>query len=325
MVSHLTNVRELSVRNCNLQAIPEKVGKLVHLRYLNVSRNPITKLPEAITGLCNLQTLDVGSCEKLSSLPRGIGKLIKLKHLINSDTSELVEFPQGLEKLTGLQTFNEFRERNLGRLRNLNQLQGSLSLFLQNLDEGELGDPYLWKKQHITKLELKFWEEDKLVELLKPPPNLLTLEVSSGSGKWLSHWIHTSFVNLKVVSFSGALECSNVPPFCKLPALEQLQISLCSFERLSVRFLGVEDANSSISAHVAGGFPRLKKLSFTGCPNWKEWEDIEQESVPIMPLLAELEIEECSTLDSLPHWLLGKATSLQCVMLSGRKLYERIA
>ncbi|KAL8538328.1 hypothetical protein ACS0TY_000349 [Phlomoides rotata] len=174
MVSHITNVRVLSVRDCNLKAIPEKVGKLVHLRYLNVSRNPITKLPKAITDLCNLQTLDIERCLGLSSLPEGIGKLIKLRHFFNTYTPGIKEIPQGIHKPTGLQTLNEFRGSNLGCLRNLNQLQGSLSLILHNLDEGEFGDPYLWKKQHITKLMLELGpaeENDEIVEVLKPPPN----------------------------------------------------------------------------------------------------------------------------------------------------------
>ncbi|KAL8458413.1 hypothetical protein ACS0TY_036073 [Phlomoides rotata] len=313
MVSHLTNVRVLSVRDCNLQAIPEKVGKLVHLRYLNVSRNPITKLPEAITDLCNLQTLDIGRCKRLSSLPEGIEKLIKLRHLVNTGTFKLVEFPQGLEKLSGLWTLSEYRGSNLGCLRNLNQLQGSLLLYVNNLNEA--GNANLCNKKHIKALELYFAEEAGEVEALKPPPNLLTLVIFSSSGNWLSHWIHTSsFDNLKKVCFVGYGQCSAVPPFGKLPSLEVLEIVACSFKLLSNEFLGLDDA----SRQVVGGFPRLRMLRFVDCSGWEEWEDIkEEEAVPIMKCLEELEMKGCGSLQELPPTLFGKATSLKVVKMWG--------
>ncbi|GLT90094.1 hypothetical protein SLE2022_080460 [Rubroshorea leprosula] len=57
--------------------IPDEIGQLMHLRYLNLPFTVnIKKLPEAICELCNLLSLDLKGCSGLQELPDGIGKLI---------------------------------------------------------------------------------------------------------------------------------------------------------------------------------------------------------------------------------------------------------
>ena len=51
-------LRVLHLENIKLKSLPD-VGKLVHLRYLGVRHSKITELPESISNLRNLQTLDI--------------------------------------------------------------------------------------------------------------------------------------------------------------------------------------------------------------------------------------------------------------------------
>ncbi|KAH6832123.1 hypothetical protein C2S53_007846 [Perilla frutescens var. hirtella] len=316
LISHLKSVRLLSICYTNMESLHEGIGTLIHLRYLDLSDNKcIRELPETVSNLYNLQTLDIQGCIKLSSLPEGIGKLMKLKHLLNTGTDELVEYPRGLERLTGLWTLCEFRGSALGCLGNLNQLQGSLSLVLEdmiNVSVEEVGKAKLEKKRHIKALCLIFGEgEERIVDAVQPPPNMETLVVQSRSGKWLSHWMekYYSLGNVKEVVFHGDLRCSKVPPMGKLPALEKLIISRCAFKCL----------NSREFLRVVG--PRLKKLRFEYCYLWEEWEDIIDMSEGAHQL-EELEIKECPQLKALPHSLLLRyATSLNTVQLH-QELYD---
>ncbi|PRQ20600.1 putative leucine-rich repeat domain, L domain-containing protein [Rosa chinensis] len=65
-----------------LNELPKEIGKLIHLRYMNLSYSGnLKELPDAVCDLYNLQTLDVSWCGQLEKLPKAMGKLINLKHL----------------------------------------------------------------------------------------------------------------------------------------------------------------------------------------------------------------------------------------------------
>ena len=55
-------------------ALPNIIGILKHLKYLNLSYNVIEVLPNSITKWVNLQTLKFFKCEKLKELPMDIQK-----------------------------------------------------------------------------------------------------------------------------------------------------------------------------------------------------------------------------------------------------------
>ncbi|MBN8156982.1 hypothetical protein J0J30_23575, partial [Vibrio vulnificus] len=61
--------------------MPDEVGNLIHMRYLDLSHTHISKLPESTRCLRNLQTLLLVDCNKLVSLPDGTHELTKLRHL----------------------------------------------------------------------------------------------------------------------------------------------------------------------------------------------------------------------------------------------------
>ncbi|XP_021753581.1 disease resistance protein RGA2-like [Chenopodium quinoa] len=96
-------LRVLSLKSANIKTYPDSIGKLLHLRYLNLSRNHIlAALPDSIIELHNLQTLLLSDCNNLRELPKGFSKLVKLRHLDLSRCRELTVMPSGIGKLTSL-------------------------------------------------------------------------------------------------------------------------------------------------------------------------------------------------------------------------------
>ncbi|CAO2820260.1 unnamed protein product, partial [Amaranthus hypochondriacus] len=95
-------LRALDLRNSSIKSLSGSIGKLLHLRYLNLSGNDFEVLPRAITNLYNLQILMLENCEQLKELPKDIGKLVHLRKLNIWECNSLTYMPRGISKLTDL-------------------------------------------------------------------------------------------------------------------------------------------------------------------------------------------------------------------------------
>nr|GME03104.1 putative disease resistance protein RGA3 [Ipomoea batatas] len=314
----LKSVRVLILHACELKELPKEIGNLLHLRYIDLSWSNVEELPDAVCSLYNLQTLVLERCEHLSRLPEGIGNLINLRYLNISGTDRVEMMPEGIANLTQLCSLSEFKvgkeSSKLGYMEKLNQLKGKLSIsFLCDLnntaDVEEAEKAELRNKKHIKELCLYFSAGVDvgidMMEALKPPSELQTLQFIGYGGSHFPSWITQSLDNLRILEIRMCANCSSLPPLGKLPSLETLSIwSMAELRYVGREFLGVTEVGG-----VA--FPKLKKLDFYKCLEWEEWEDLKEEAtIIIMPCIRELVLYDCRKLKTVPHHLLSRLESL---------------
>ncbi|KAJ9692755.1 hypothetical protein PVL29_011711 [Vitis rotundifolia] len=327
LLGHLTCLRALDLSNNWVEELPKEVGKLIHLRYLNLSIfGNLRELPETICDLYNLQTLNIQGCYSLQKLPQAMGKLINLRHLENGDIDDMKGLPKGIGRLSSLQTLDVFivsshgnDECQIGDLRNLNNLRGRLSI--KGLDEvkdaGEAEKAELKNKIHLQDLELKFNEKEGtkgVAEALQPHPDLKSLHIFDyGDREWPNWMMGSSLAQLKILCLGYCRRCPCLPPLGQLPVLEKLQITCMD----GVKYIGSEFLGSSSTV-----FPKLKELTISGLSELKQWEIKEKEERSIMPCLNHLITEFCPKLEGLPDHVLQR-TTLQTLDITDSLILER--
>lgn len=137
---------------------------LTHLRYLDFSHSGITKLPDSLCSLCNLQVLGLRGC-RFTQLPRRMNSLVGLRHLhADADTVALIH---GIGQLTRLQDLYEYRVKaedghTLIELKDMRYIQGSLCISdLQRVaNREEAIQANLGRKEYVTCLALK-WDRNQ--------------------------------------------------------------------------------------------------------------------------------------------------------------------
>ncbi|ONI16278.1 hypothetical protein PRUPE_3G089000 [Prunus persica] len=200
LISQVKCLRTLNLSHNSLKEVPNEVGELVHLRYLDLSENfDLMKLPDTMCNLINLQTLRLIRCWALKRLPEGMGKLINLQHLHVMGCVDL-KLPKGIARLTSLQTLDEVHihgdddvDNNkealfeLSDLRNMDQLRGSFRIWFSTdlKDVSQAEKAHLVNKNCLVSLELSFffemWQpnpiQEETINALQPPPNLESLSI----------------------------------------------------------------------------------------------------------------------------------------------------
>ncbi|RLM85441.1 putative disease resistance protein RGA4 [Panicum miliaceum] len=279
---------------------------LHHLRYLDLSESDIEALPEDISILYHLQTLDLSHCGGLQRLPKELKYLTSLRHLYTHGCRKLRSMPGGLGHLTSLQTLTCFVAgtdsgcSNVGELRNLD-LGGRLELSqLENVTGADGAQAAgLGNKKKLTELELRWTDGDQeaqnnnheeVVEGLKPHDGLKVLRIYSCGSSTFPTWMDmlNGMVELKL---SGCEKLEKLPALWQLPALEILDLA------------GLESLNCLCSGGTTPvTFPKLKALSLVRMPNFEAWldTDVVQGEGPIFPKVEELVIRECGSLTALP-------------------------
>ncbi|KAF7836197.1 putative disease resistance RPP13-like protein 1 [Senna tora] len=265
------------------------IGKLRHLRYLDVSQTQIKKLPNSICTLYNLQTLKATNCQNLRKLPRNMHCLVNLRYLDIKGT-HLEGMPLQISKLRGLQKLSNFivgkeHASSISELGELSNLRGSL--LVQNLKHGADTE--------------NSWHEKDVLQKLQPHTNLEVLDILHYTGTQFPSWLGDhSFFHLVCLSIRRCKYCYILPPLGQLPSLKELHLSKFK-ELVSVEpeFYGVD------SCEGKQPFPSLEILTFYGMPAWEKWiHEVDHESCRAFPRLRELHLEECPRLvGNLPSYL----------------------
>ncbi|KAF8038187.1 hypothetical protein BT93_B0907 [Corymbia citriodora subsp. variegata] len=279
LLAKLNNLRAFSLCHCDITEVPNYVGNLKHLRYLNFSYTNIKILPESIGSLCKLQALILRGCQKLSTLPLGITQLISLQFLDIRETMSLKKMPLHISNLKNLTILTKFvigaeKGSQLKELKNLPHLQGELHILeLQKVEEvRDVVDADLFGKQGLSNLFLH-WDGDiknvqndeqeaQVLQVLRPHINLENLTLSFYGGaifpSWLDSPSYTKIVSLCLKS------CPNVqllPSLGQLPSLLELSLEgLHAVTMIGSEFYGRKRPFSS-----------LKTLKFEQLLSWKDW------------------------------------------------------
>ncbi|XP_027344000.1 putative disease resistance RPP13-like protein 1 [Abrus precatorius] len=284
----LSCLRTLSLRGYkNIIELPDSVGILVLLRYLDLSYTSIKRLPDGTFKLYNLQTLKLSNCKSLVELPAHIGNLVNLRHLDISDTT-LMEMPIEICRLQDLRTLSSFivgKEDGLriSELRKFPHLQGKLSILnLCNVsDPSDAFQANLKNREQIEELMLEWGSdpqdshtEKDVLDNLQPSTMLKKLGIRYYNGTSFPNWLgDSSYCNVRVLCISDCNYCLSLPPFGQLPSLKELVIK----KMRMVKIIGQEFYCSNARSQSFKPFPLLEILKFEEMSEWEEWLTFEGE------------------------------------------------
>ncbi|KAL2923708.1 putative disease resistance protein RGA3 [Bienertia sinuspersici] len=325
-VNKFVNLRVLDLQHLKDINLVKSIGELLHLRYLDLSRNSFEALPDnSITKLHNLQTFILSYCIKLEELPHDLNKLEKLRHLDISHCPKLTCMPYGMNKLTSLRVLSKFvvgmRKQCNAKLKDLESLTNLTSHIFIYIGENYNGvdtinDSYLSQLKHLNEVQIEFGyredvEDEAVLEKLEPHPNLRGLHLESYNGITIPWWrtaenngvIPYNLVNIHINDCENLQE---IPSFSKLPYLKSLILdglySLKCMEK-------TRSTSSYAEAKETTFFPSLESLEIRGLLKLERWFTAEGSSADttdhclsrIFPRLSQLEISAADKLVSFAY------------------------
>ncbi|KAK4841486.1 hypothetical protein QYF36_005359 [Acer negundo] len=263
----------------NINMLPKKFGKLLHLRYLDLSHTAIGELPSSVGYLYNLQTILLTHCILLVRLPDNMRNLINLGHLDLNGTNSLRMMPPEFGRLKSLRILTTFvvsqEGSSIKELGGLLHLGGKLSILqlqkVRGAEDAENAD--LKNKKNIKELEFSWSStgladgETTILEKLHPHENIEKLSIRGN--------------------------CSSLPSLGQLSSLQELHVkNMLVLESIHVEFYG----NAVIP------FASLCILKFEDMPKWINWSAL-TDTGGGFPSLQELHIRKCDYLIEIPNCL----------------------
>ncbi|KAJ7942583.1 Disease resistance protein [Quillaja saponaria] len=260
-----------------------KIGNLIHLRYLDLSRSRFTTLPESICSCWNLQTLKLNGCRRLVSLPKHLRRLRNLRHLEIRNTYSLTEMPLKIGELTNLKTLSKFvvGEKNGYRIGELHRLDLRGDLEIEDLcnvrSALDARDANLIGKTGLQELSLS-WSLDRerptimnaadeqVLDAFRPHSNLRCLTINNYRGVVFPNWMRnlvSTLNNLVSITLTAFRHCLGFLPLGKLPYLRHL----CLIGMSHLQYIDNESYDGSGSCSGKTHFPSLELLELCNLPN----------------------------------------------------------
>jgi len=247
LFSSLRRLRTLDLGHQPYEKLPDSIGELKHLRYLRV-RVISHDLPQGITKLRYLQTLDVRGSSQLTELPTELYKLARLKYLqivvpnpdaiLGGDICPLIDMPPRFGELISLQSVDAFivgEKNGLDALSRM-KLVGKLSILYKKHRHDAISEAINanLKGKNLTDLLLYFtdgresiMDADELLECLQPPSTLKHLIVKNWEGVSFPSWGIDELPKLVSMRILNCTKCRHLPPFSQLPHIKILKIMNC--------------------------------------------------------------------------------------------------
>ncbi|CAJ1958737.1 unnamed protein product [Sphenostylis stenocarpa] len=258
-------LKVLDFQSTLLNYVPNNLGNLFHLRYLNLSHTKVEVLPRSIGKLLNLETLDLRQTH-VHVLPREINNLTKLRLLpvyyrkYEGQYSMLnftigVKMHKGIGCLKSLQKlyFLEAEHGGLDLMQELKMLKQLRKLGIRQVktEYANALSSAIGEMTHLESLNVGAKAENEIIDLnfVSTPPHLRVLNLKARVTKF-PEWIPklNYLVKLRIGLFN--LEQDPLDSLKDLPNLLRLNMW--------------DDAYVGESLHFKrGGFPRLKELDLT--------------------------------------------------------------
>ncbi|KAJ7563038.1 hypothetical protein O6H91_03G094400 [Diphasiastrum complanatum] len=259
LLSDLGNLMVLDLsKNLQRKSLPNSIGILELLVYLNLSRTSIKKLPDSVSNHKSLEIIDLSYCTRLQCLPVGITDLRSLKFLYLTQCV-IATADGGMWKRQGLPVCNLIsRPMTLisrASLEDVCQLSSLQELSVSCFDFDLPMPTALSRLVKFRQLTIKNFRRCRsLPAEMQSLAELETIVLSYFDNLVrLPDWI-TSFVNLK------RLEVDNCANLSHIPALDALP------QRMEVRLMRCESLKELPTSFTrAGAFPLLHTLEVNAC------------------------------------------------------------
>ncbi|XP_056694255.1 disease resistance protein RGA2 isoform X2 [Spinacia oleracea] len=318
-------LRVLDLSDSCVKDLSDSIGKLLHLRYLNLSSNiKLEIIPDAITRLHNLQTLLLEDCRSLKELPKDFCKLVKLRHLELQGCHDLIGMSFGMDKLTSLRILpnivvgrkEQSVDDELKALKGLTEIKGSIDITIyskyrrvEGMNGTGGGAGYLKSMKHLTGVNITFDEggcvnPEAVLATLEPPSNIKRLEMWHYSGTTIPVWGRAeinwaiSLSHLVDITLEDCYNLQEMPVLSKLPHLKSLELTeLDNLEYMESRSSSSSSDTEAATPELPTFFPSLEKLTLWRLDKLKGFGNRRSSS---FPRLSKLEIWKCPDLTSFP-------------------------
>ncbi|KAK9725906.1 hypothetical protein RND81_05G176800 [Saponaria officinalis] len=344
---HALYLRTLVLRSTELSEVPSAIELLKHLRFLDLSYNPIRMLPDSICKLYHLETLGLLDCKWLPKLPAKLDRLVNLRHIM---TTTPMYASKGLAELKNLQTLPHLalddgvQGWTIDELGCLHELRGEICIHrLEHVQNREQADKAaLNRNDKVIKLTLTWAQnreetsqgnsDEDVLDGLQPHAGITWLELKNFYGKTFPSWLMNMTVvtskliggnpkaltNLTMLKLLNCKNCRTLPTLGHLPFLKTLRLSMFDVETIGIEFYASSNpGNGSVKA-----FQSLRKLVISSFPRLTTWIVPSQEDASVCPCLVRLQVQDCPELKSIPALDCESLTHLELHKLSSLEFLD---